>query len=333
LPLQKKILVIGAGGFLGSHLLKHLITQEPNAAIYATYRSNKPTINIPNVKLIPLDLLDVDSVYNAHENMQEVYHCANAVSFDNSDAAALMHNNVEGTANVINACLANKVNKLIYVSSVGAIGRESGDKLINENTPWNTTAAVSIYAQSKYKAELEVWRGQAEGLNTCIVNPSIILGEGNWNNSSCALFKKAYESFAYYTNGANGFVDVKDCATAMHLLMTSNISNQRFILNGINTSYKNIFTLMANAMQTKAPNKLAKPWMSSLMVIIYGIRKLFTGKKSLITTETARTAHSIYKYDNAALLQALPMFNFTPIEQTIQRACKYYISEYGLPKL
>jgi dihydroflavonol-4-reductase len=236
-----------------------------------------------------------------------------------------MHNNVEGTANIVNACLEHKIQKFVYVSSVAAISRAIGQALIAESTPWLSTQKISVYAQSKYRAEMEVWRGQAEGLCTVIINPSIILGEGDWGSSSAQLYKHAYSEFTYYTQGSNGFVDVLDVATIMHLLMHSNISNERFIVNAGNYKYKDIIAKMAIAMERKVASKEAKPWMTSLMWRIFAVRKFFTGKKALITQETTETAQATYAYDNTKLLAALPEFTYRTIDDTITRSSRHYV--------
>jgi dihydroflavonol-4-reductase len=316
-----KYLVIGGNSFVGQHLVMHL--QNLGIDFSATYRSNIPTA-LSAVHWLHLDILDVDQLDAVVEQYSHVFLCANMVSFDDADADILMHNNVEGTANVVNACLVRSIQKLLYISSVAAIGRATMGDLINEQTTWLSTEKISVYAQSKYKAEMEVWRGQAEGLCTVIINPSIILGEGDWASSSAQLYKHAYSEFPYYTQGVNGFVDVKDVAAIMWALMQSTISNQKFIVNEDNHTYKHILGCIAKAMGRQEATKEAKPWMSAIMWRVYAFRKILTGKKALITKETAATAQASYKYDNSKLLHALPSFKYTTIEACITRSAAYY---------
>jgi dihydroflavonol-4-reductase len=326
------ILVTGANGFLGQHLLQHIL-KDTSVTIRAIYRSAIPDFFIKN-KFTNLhwwqcDMLDVDALDAAMQGVQYVYHCANSISFDSRDADQMYHNNVEGTAAVVNACLDNKVQKLLFVSSVAAIARAEGTALISEKTPWLLDDTTSQYGISKYKAEMEVWRGAAEGLAVTVVNPSIILGEGDWNKGSSAIFKNVYNEFPYYTRGVNGFVDVQDVCKAMVMLMKSNIVQERFIINQNNYSYKNLFTMMAIAFGKKIPTKFATPWMSAIVWRLYAIRKIFTGKIPLITKETAQTANSIYEYDNAKLLEALPEFKYTDMQHTLERVARYHLSKLG----
>jgi dihydroflavonol-4-reductase len=316
------ILVIGANGFLGTHVLQQL--SDKNVLIKATFRSMPKLAfaNTNNVTWQQCDILDVDKLDDIMQGITQVYHCANTISFNGGDSQGMMHNNVEGTANVVDACLRNGIQKLLFVSSVAAIAREHEGELISEKTPWMIDDSTSQYALSKYRAEMEVWRGQAEGLNVIVVNPSVILGEGNWDNGSTQLFKNAYNEFPFYTAGINGFVDVLDVANAMVQLMNSDIINQRFIINAGNYAYKDIFTKMALGFGKKPPHIYANNFLSGVAWRWFAFKSFVTGNPALITSETAETANANYSYDNSKLLQTLPNFCYTNIEDTIARTCK-----------
>jgi dihydroflavonol-4-reductase len=317
-----KIVVTGASGLLGHHFLEFLILQP--VQIIATYRTTEPTFLHQNITWVACDLLDMDAVLDVLVGADHVYHCANEVSFSGR-LAQLMHNNVSTTANIVNACLTLHVKKLLFISSVAAIARGLQGDLITEKTPWVITPEISSYGLSKYYAEMEVWRGHAEGLNVIVVNPSVILAKADWHQSSAQLFKHAFNEFPFYTSGTNGFVDVHDVVSASYLLMQSDIVNERYILNGENISYKQLFTMMAKGFDKAAPSKLAPRWLSNLMVPFYAILSLFKRKPALITKETVHTAYATYTYSNQKLLTALPEFIFTPIAQTITRLTKQYL--------
>jgi dihydroflavonol-4-reductase len=326
-----KYLIIGGNGFVGQHLVKYL--WQLGVDVTYTFRNNSnlsfiteadKSTNTNSIKNIHLDILDVDELQTVIPKYTHIFHCANMVSFDASDADMVMHNNVEGTANVVNACVEHGPSKLVFVSSVAAISRSNANELITEQTPWLSTEKQSVYALSKYKAELEIWRGVAEGLNAVIVNPSIILGEGDWHSSSAQLYKHAYQQYPFYTSGVNGFVDVQDVAKAMWLLMQSDISGQRYILNGGNYPYKSVLEKIAVAMNRKPASHAAQPWMVGLLWRLYALRKFFTGKRALITKETAHTAMSVYAYDNAKVLQALQGFSFTGLDEMAARTGMFY---------
>jgi dihydroflavonol-4-reductase len=320
------ILVTGANGFLGSKLIQFLSTQ--NIAVRATYRTTLPITlqNIPHVTWQQCDLLDVDALAECMQGITMVYHCANMVSFDESDAQLIMHNNVECTANVVNICLEYNVQKLLFVSSVGAIAREGEGKVISEKTPWLQSSSTSMYALSKYKAEMEVWRGSAEGLPVVVVCPSIILGEGNYDKGSAAIFKTVYKQFPFYTAGVNGFVDVQDVVQSMWLLMQSDISNERYIISADNFTYKYIFETIAKALKVKPPTIIAGALLSSIAWRFFALKKWITGKQSILTRETANTALSIYEYDNTKFLKAFPAFKYNNMEASIARIAQDFIT-------
>src|SRR5690606_10678318 len=145
---------------------------------------------------------------------------------------------------------------------------------------------------SKYRAEMEVWRGIAEGLNAVIVNPSIVLGYGDWHSSSSAIFKNVYEQFPWYTNGINGFVDVEDVARAVVLLLEAPVKGERFILNGDNWSYRNLFNAIADAFGKKRPHRKATPFLAGIAWRAAALWGRLSGSPTMLTRETARISQS-----------------------------------------
>ena len=188
---QKKILVTGATGLVGSHLIKTLTACKKN--VRALYRTSIPQFeNADKVEWMRGDILDIYSLQDAMQDVNKVYHCAAIVSYDPKQKKLLHTTNIEGTANVVNACIETNVEKLLYVSSVSAIGRMRQKEMISEQMQWSEETNNSEYGRTKYYAEMEVWRGIGEGLNAVIVNPTIILGALDWNKTSSAIFKNVY---------------------------------------------------------------------------------------------------------------------------------------------
>ena len=158
-----------------------------------------------------------------------MYHCAAFISFDTNDYFALRKINIEGTANLVNLCLANNIEKLCYVSSIATIGNSIKNELITEDTHWNPEEDQSVYAITKYGAEMEVWRGTQEGLIVIVVNPGIIIGAGFWRSGSGSLITRIYKGISHYTTGVVGFVDVLDVVMPLIQFMESDIKNERYI--------------------------------------------------------------------------------------------------------
>lgn len=269
----------------------------------------------------------------AMEGVDAVIHSAAKVSFHNADRDALYRVNVEGTANMVNAAIEKGVPRFVYISSVAAIGRGIHGEQVDETRKWDPERKTTHYAKSKFKAELEVWRAMGEGLDTVILNPSTILGYGDWNQSSCAIFKNVYNEFPWYTKGINGFVDVEDVARAAVLLMESRISGERFIVNGDNWSFHKLLDTIADGFHKKRPHKEATPLLGALAWRLEALKSLFTGQKPLLTRESAKVAQSITHFSNRKLCDALPGFTFTPLDQSIAKACEKYAKKVSTASL
>lgn len=314
------ILVTGGAGLVGSELIYQLIAEGKKVrAIYHT--TLLPDFKSKDVTAIKCDILDTTILEQAMQGISKVYHCAAVVSFNKKIKNDVYTINVEGTTNVVNACLNTGVKKLLHISSVAALGRCTNGESINETCNWTAEKNYSFYGRSKFLAEMEVWRGIGEGLQAVIVNPSTILGGGDWNRSSSKIFKTAFEEFPWYSEGVTGFVDVRDVVKAMMLLMESDITNERFILSAENISYKNIFTYIANAFGKKPPHKKVTPFLAALVWRIETLKSFFSGKEHLLNKETAQKAVAKYYFDNSKIKQALDGFLFRPVCETIKDTC------------
>jgi nucleoside-diphosphate-sugar epimerase len=326
--VQKKILVTGGAGLVGNELIKQLLAA--GEKVKAIYHFTPINISHPNLEIAKCDILDVVCLNKIMEGITHVYHCAAMVSYEPKDKRKLLKINIEGTANLVNACIDADVKKLLHVSSVAALGRIRNDEMINEKMNWTEETSGSIYGKSKYFGEIEVWRGIGEGLKAVIVNPSLILGGNNWESGSSAIFKQAYNEFKWYTDGVTGFVDVRDVARAMILLTNSEITAERFILNGENLPYKEIFSSIAKCFNKKPPYKKVSPVLAEIIWRVEGIKARFAGKKQLLSKETARAAQTKVFFDNHKILKTLPGFEFTKIKDTIEFTCASLKEKYSL---
>jgi len=324
------VLVTGGTGFLGSYLIKELTRK--NYLVRAIRRSSsKVPFHIPQdildkVEWVEGDILDPVSLEDAMEGVDVIIHCAAKVSFHKSDKNQIYLVNVQGTANVVNTALEKNIQRLVHVSSVAALGRTKINSHLNEEKKWQDNKNNTHYAISKYKAEMEVWRGVGEGLQALVVNPSTFLGYGDWTTSSCRIFKSVYDGFPWYTTGVNGFVDVEDVARAVVLLTESNLSDQKFIVNGDNWSFQQLFNTIADSFGKSRPHRKAAPLLINLVRKIEEMKSLFADSQPLLTKESARIANSHTFFDSDKLLKALPGFSFTPLQETIQNACKKYLN-------
>jgi nucleoside-diphosphate-sugar epimerase len=331
--------VTGATGLVGSYLVAGLLHQ--GAEVTALRR---PTSDLSLIKRVLArsfedatsafdkiiwvegEMADYYSLEIALAGADFVYHCAATVSFRPSDKKNMHYTNIQGTANLVNAALHCGVKKFCHVSSVASLGRAEPGNPVSEKTGWKTSANNSSYAISKYGAEREVWRGIAEGLKAVIVNPSIILGAGNWDDGSAAIFKTIADGMKFYTKGINGFVDVKDVVEVMLLLMRGDYEGERFIVSAADISYEELFKQISSGLKCRPPSIYARPWMGTLAWRFYFVKQLLTGKKALVTRETAHTAKNKHYYPATKLRQTTG-FQFRAIEETIAEICGYYLEE------
>lgn len=325
---SQHILVTGGAGLVGAELLRQLLAL--GYQVRALYHCSPIQEEHPNLEKIQCDILDVVGLEEAMQGITHVYHCAALVSYVSADKYKLFKLNIEGTANVVNACIDGGVSKLVHVSSVSALGRIRKGEQVNETMSWTPETSNSNYGKSKYLSEMEVWRGIGEGIEGVIVNPSLILGAGDWNTGSSAIFKSAYEEFKWFTEGVSGFVDVRDVVRAMILLMNSDISGQRFVVSAENVTYRSVFTKIAQCFGKKPPHKKVSPLLAEIIWRLEALKGKLSGKNPLLTRETARTALAAVYFDHSKILKALPDFHFTPLDKTIEDTCNQLKEKYHL---
>lgn len=270
------------------------------------------------------DILDVLSLDNAMQGVDEVYHSAALVSFEPGKRRQLMELNIKGTANMVNAALNKNIKKFAYISSIAALGRpEDMDAVIDENMSWKTSKFNTNYAVSKFAGEREVWRGIAEGLSSIIVNPSIVLGISDPGKGSTRIFRSVWNGLRFYPPGINGFVDVTDVAKATVALMESPIKNERFILNAVNISYLELFTQISRHLGKKPPQIKARPFMMEFAWLAEALKSAITGKKPLVTKETARTSANRFLYSSQKIQDGIG-YTFKDFDTTLGELAGYY---------
>ena len=319
------IAVTGANGLLGSYIIRQLLATQQN--FIALKRKHSDTSLLADVdeqiQWRDADVTDPVQLDEALQGVTHVIHAAAIVSFDARDEEKIFKVNVEGTKNIVNACLANNVVRLLHVSSVAALGRNKNQTLIDESNKWVDNKLNSRYASSKYKAELEIYRSQQEGISTVIINPSVILAAADWNKSSAQLFKYVYDERKFYIDGYLNYVDVRDVASIACMLLQAPVENQRFILNAGNVSFIDFFSQTAALLQKQPPRIKLSRGMLKLAAFAEMLRARIMRTNPLITFETARLAGTKFNYDNKKIMQKHAV-TFTPLYQTLQWCCKNY---------
>lgn len=315
------ILVTGATGFLGAELVVQLLQKETQIRCIKRATSVIPQKLAPfshQIEWIIADILDFSDLEDVMRGVSKVYHCAALVSFDPALKEKMLAVNAEGTANVVNLCIVHQIKKLVHVSSIAALGEAKEDELVDESLFWEGFEAHNPYAVSKYRAEMEVWRGFNEGLNGVIVNPSIIIGQDAGLEGSGALVEAIKAGQKYYPLGGTGFVDVRDVARAMILLMKSDLTAERFILNAENYLFKDFFIKVSEGFGMTTPKKEAKPWMLSLAWRINAMKNFFTSSKGGLNKATAKSASKLSFFSNAKIKKHFN-FEFIPVRDSITK--------------
>ena len=335
------ILVTGGTGLVGSHLLYHLIKN--GNAVKAIYRRKHKLDSVKKVfsyysedfeslfkkiEWIEADITDIPALEIAFKDVTHVYHSAAFVSFEPDKYRLLRKINIEGTANIVNLCISHNIKKLGYVSSIASLGKNTkSETFINENTEWNPEDDNTVYAITKYGAEIEVWRGSQEGLDVVIVNPGVILGPGFWRSgSSGSLFNHIYKGLHYYTNGITSYIDVCDVSKVLIQLMDSNIKNERFILASENLSFNDFQTRVAKVLNVKPANKEANKLILEIGWRMDWLNHKLRGKRRRLTKQLVQSLQGKRYYENTKIKEALN-FEFTPIDDSIKKVSEYFLKD------
>ena len=331
--MPKTVLITGATGLLGSHLLIELSNSEDEIiALFRDPLTKDEVFSIFNfynvsdrwekIKWVEGDILDIERLSEVTIGVDQIFHCAALVSFDPAHAEKLQKINVEGTRNLVNVALQNNVSKFLHVSSTAAIEKTGTIEFCTESTEWNNSDHHGYYAESKYSAESELWRGIEEGMDAVIVNPSVIIGPGDPEKSSGTLFSTIANGLKFYTSGANAFVDVRDVAAIMNKLMNSEIKSERFLTIGENLSFKDIFGLIADEMGKDRPDKKASHLMTEIAWRVLKLSSIFTRRSPKVTSESAKASHRVTRFTSQKLKDQIG-YEFIPIADSVKNTVNY----------
>ncbi len=295
-----KILVTGATGLVGCHIMIELLSRGYNVCglrrttsdcsiakqVFAYYGKESLW---DKIEWREANITDLLSVRDAMTNISIVCNAAAMVSFSHNEHAQMWQVNVEGTANLVSAATEANVELFCHISSIGALGHTSDNTPINEDTPFQPDARRSVYSQSKFRQEMEVWRGIENGLKAVIVNPGVVIGPCSPTRSSGLIAATMQRGTNFYTAGQTGYVDARDVAFAVAALIESNVRNERFILVGENSTVRNVQNIFAQNFGTTPPQRIARSWQLYVAAIACRIGEIFTGTKASLTFETVRT--------------------------------------------
>lgn len=320
-----KVFVTGATGFLGSYLVRTLVAQNYHVRALKRAKSDLSLLGDAATKVawVEGDVNDIVSLEDAMEGVDQVYHAAALLAFGGRNFNRMYKVNVEGTANVVNAALKMGVKKLLYVSSITALGESKDNSPIDENGDWEASPMESEYGHTKYLGELEIWRGVAEGLDAVIINPSTILGAGKWEDGSIQIIHQVAKGVPFYPTGSNGFVDVRDVVKAAIKVMESTTTAERFVVNGYNVTFLEMMTMLAQEFGKKPPTIPVTDFWKTISIGYDKVRSLLTGSEPIITREVLSISSHPYTYNDDKIRQTLNL-GYRPLKQTITEAVAAY---------
>lgn len=328
-------LVTGGTGIVGVHVLNELLDRGRTVRALHRPDSDRELVRrvlrhyhadgqarFEGIEWVLGDLLEPDALRLAMSGVERVFHCAALVSFDPRDTERMFLHNITGTANVVNAMLANGVQRLGHISSTATIGFRPGGGANDETVEFKSDKSASAYAISKHEAELEVQRGIAEGLHAVMVNPCVVIGPGPAGRSSMTIVERMRKGSRFYPLGSNAVVDARDVATAIIRLMDEGATpdqspgiGERHLLIGENISYRDLFSTIARSAGKQVPTTAIAPWTMELAWRFERLRTLFGGRP-LVTKASARTASRQRLYDGSKARKVLSM-EFRKAEEAV----------------
>lgn len=328
---ETPILITGADGFIGSHIARRLLQAGYHrlSGLRQADSSFELLAGLENqLSWHAGDLLDYYSLEPALEGVDTLIHCAALVSFDGRDRRLLRQVNRVGTANVVNAALHMGVRRLIHLSTVATLGRQSNGPAVDEETPWQQGDFKNDYALTKALAEQEVWRGQAEGLSVAVLYPTVVLGAGPWDHGSTKIIQYASTPHRYFPSGATGVVDVRDVAEAALRTLERDQDGDRFVLNGHNVTYRRLLHLLAEAFGNPPPHRRLPQALTLLLAWVEHWRSQLTGSRPLLTRASIKQSFRTFRYNNERSCQVLGMA-YRPLETTLRESVEIYRETEG----
>jgi len=332
-------LVTGATGIVGMPLVVKLLSQGQTVRALHRLSSDRARVeqavreadpdSLARLEWVEGDLTDQASLEDALEGVTRVFHCAALVSFHADDRDALRCINAEGTANLVNAMLHCQTSRLIHVSSVAALGRKAGQPT-DESTLFEEQPGTSAYARSKHRAEMEAFRGAVEGLpgGAVVVNPTVILGPGDYRRSSSALFRVLDRGLSWYPTGSGGYVGAEDVAEVCVRLADSDVRDARFVLCAEHRTHQEVMGLIADALNRPRPTRAVRGWMAGVVWRMVRVYELLTGRRSMISRESLAIGKEHQRYDGTLILRTLAEMGqtwaYTPIPDVIASTAQAY---------
>ncbi len=329
-----KILVTGATGFVGSVLMPELIQAYGTDSVSAFLI---PGDKIPRswaeqrIRLFYGDVADGFSLSAAVAGQSHVIHLAGLISYWKNDVGQLMRVNREGVRNVVKACLCHGVERMIHISSVGAIGFNKDGKPADETVPFNWPSCF-YYMTSKYEGQKIVEEAvQRSGLKAVILNPASVMGPGDHDFATPhnQLYRRIcgkglIGSFA----GGLAIVDVRDLVVLILKALHGGRIGEKYLVVGANLRYREVIGIISRCCGRKAHPITIPPFLISAAGGLAELWSLRTKKRPLLTYSYGRLSGWTAHYSNEKSRREFS-HSYIPVEKTIRDSWEYFKQTYG----
>ncbi|KTD43068.1 NAD-dependent epimerase/dehydratase family protein [Legionella parisiensis] len=288
-----KILVTGASGHIGNNLISELIKKQYDVRILVRSELPKYLAHFP-LDVCEGDILHPESLYEATRDIDTVFHLAAKIAITNREAEEVRKTNIQGTQNVVNACLRNQVKKLVHFSSIHTLIQNSQKSnaahILNENSPL-VLESVNIYDQSKAHAEKIVLDSCEQGLNAVVVNPTGVIGPNDYKLSlmGTAIIKIYKGHNPVLVRGGFNFVDVRDVVQGALTAAEKGKSGERYILGGHDINMHYLVRLMSTVRQKRMTRLFLPPNMLYFVVPLMQFFSKITNTEPLFTKYAIET--------------------------------------------
>ncbi len=319
------VLVTGATGFIGSAVAREL--SEKGTRIRCLVRETSSMKNLDGlyVEIAHGDLSDTDSIHRAVKGCDRVYHLAAVYASWLPDPGLMYRANEEGTRNVLRACREAGVQKVVYCSSVAALGAH-GKTPADESAQFNLNSTKDHYYISKYRAEQVALEFTRTGLPVVIVNPSNPIGVRDIapTPTGALIINLIKGKFPGYVDGGINIIDVTDCAGGIVAAMEKGQVGQKYILGNRNVSIKQYFDLIVKvAGKGKSPALRIPSWMAVFSGLGYQLLSRITGKPPVTSASWARVGSHYSWWDCTRARQELDLGQ-RPLEESIADAIRWF---------
>lgn len=321
---MKKVLVTGANGFLGSWVTRALVSEGHDVYALVRPKSDLSELEGVNCKYLHGDVTDVHSLLNTFQGMDSVFHLAGVIAYKKSQRGMMDKVNVQGTANVVSVCREHNVRRLVYLSSVVAIGGGfSTDEVLNENSTYNLHDLDLGYFETKHEAEKIVKKAcDKHEIDAVILNPSTIYGAGDAKKGSRKMqLKVAQGKLKFYTSGGVNVVAVEDVVDGILKAWKNGKNGERYILSGENILIKDLFAMIAEEAGVKPPSfELPDGLLHALGSVGDLMEK--AGMKGPVSRENAYTATMYHWFDSNKAQKELD-FKPRPAREAIHNSVQW----------